>query len=93
MPRTLRISQYKPGDLLVRREHLTYYVDSETATLLFVPYRGDLDVLTDGCLAFLIRYFAHQFQKKYPFLDHSLEWRELARGTCVIRAEEPVDSA
>lgn len=77
----------------MRREHLTYYVDSDSATLLFVPYRGDLDVLTGSCLAFLIRYFASLFQKKYPFLDHSMEWREWARGTCVIRADETVDSA
>ena len=85
--------QYKPGDLLVHREHSTFYVDSETATLLFVPYRGDIDLLSDVCLAFLLRYFLSEFHKSYPFLDHSLEWRECARGTCVIQADDIVDAA
>ena len=65
---------------------------SEEASLLFVPYNGNLSCMSLSCLEFILRYFTARVEEEVGFIDRRIQWLERERGDCMIKEEDVVES-
>lgn len=65
---------------------------SEEASLLFVPYNGDLSCMSLSCLEFILQYFAAQVQEEVGFMDRRIQWLERERGDCMIKEKDVAEN-
>ena len=65
---------------------------SEEASLLFVPYNGNLSCMSLSCLEFILRYFTARVEEEVGFIDRRIQWLERERGDCMIKEKDVVES-
>ena len=77
---------------ILPRDKSAFYVRSEEASLLFVPYNGNLSCMSLSCLEFILQYFTAQVEKEVGFIDRRIQWLERERGDCMIKEKDVVES-